>query len=435
MARIFIALLLLIPLTAVGLWLQARPGQVLIDWLGYHITLSHMAAFMLLIGLLVLTITLSVLLHGLWQWPKHLSTARRLSRYERGMALLTRGISAYAAGDNNAARSALLKASKALPQSALPHLLAAQANSVQHADFDKATPHLKALTEHTATAYIGYKRLLENAKRKGESKEYTVLLQKARKAFPYDNWLAERYLVHCVASEQYEMALNYLRGFHLRHAFSRARRKALIAAIEFIGNPQNADTDSRFYLPYLQSPNTALPAANFLAQHAQPDEMPSIIPALWRCYKQHPQKPLRDALVLLYLKLNDAAQKRFKKRAAKMARKSPDAALLMACMAFEKSQFREAIEYAEKAYAATSLKQAASLLIDSYKALDEHERVEYWYEQALSAQDYHGWSCHICDTKHDQWQLVCTHCEAMDSVFWQETSAQELQPQAVKISA
>lgn len=422
MARIVLGLLLLIPLTSAGLWLNEHPGDISASWLGYRIALSTTAAFVLLSALIIVVMVVSVLLHGIFQWPYIHRLHNRLSRHEHGLEYITRGLSAFAMGDNAKARKELIRASRALPHTPLPHLLAAQAN-LQSRDLEKARPHLVALLDHKATAYIGYKRLLEQAKLSGDAREYRELLEKARAKFPYDPWLAERFIAHCIAEQRYTEALAYLEGFHIRHALPRGRRIELARSIRFTQVVALGSEHAGDYAPYLRYDNTASAAAGYVARHSSEDEAPGHMAALWAAYKKHPQKPLRDAMLIVYHLLNDKGRSRFNKRVTSFAKRSDDAAIFAAQLALQAEHHHVASMQALHAFELRATKEAASIAAACYQKLDQPSQAEVWYQNALEAPRADAWQCTVCGHQHRTWQITCASCESLDAVRWQDVQS------------
>ncbi len=422
MARILLGLILLIPLTSMGLWLSAHPGDVSASWLGYRISLSTTAAFVALTGFAVIVMVASVLLHGMFQWPYIHRLHNRLSRHEHGLEYITRGLSAFAMGDNAKARKELIRASRALPHTPLPHLLAAQAN-LQSRDLEKAKPHLFALLDHKATAYIGYKRLLEQSKLAGDVKEYRDLLDKARAQFPYDHWLAERFIAHAIAEQRYTQALSYVEGFHMRHALPRARRAELARSIRLSQTISLGSEHAGDYVAYLSHENTASAAAPYVARHSNEDDAPRHMRALLAAYKRHPQKPLRDAMLLVYTLLSDNARSRFSKRMNRMAKRHDDAAIFAAQLALQGELYHAASTQALHAFELRPTKEAASLAALCYQKLDQPSQSETWYQNALEAPRSDAWQCTVCGQQHRAWQFACNACESLDAIRFQDVQS------------
>lgn len=422
MARIVLGLLLLIPLTSVGLWLNTNPGDIEASWLGYRIGLSTTAAFVLLAGIIVVVMVLSVLLHGMFQWPYVHRLHSRLSRHEHGLEHITRGLSALAIGDSAKARKELVRAARALPHTPLPHLLAAQAN-LQSRDLEKAKPHLVALLDHKATAYIGFKRLLEQAKLAGNSKEYRELLDKARAKFPYDDWLAERFIANCLAEQRYAEALAYLEGFHLRHAFARGRRQHLSHAIRFAQVTSLGSEHASDYVPYLRDASTVAPAAALVARHSTDEDALRHIRALWNAYKAYPQKPVREAVLMMMGMVDSRTQHTYDSRMARFAKRNDDAALLAAQRAVQIDHYEGASILALRAFELRPTKEAASLAAMCYQKLAQPSQAEVWYQHAMEAPRAESWQCTACGHVHQHWQITCNACDAVGSIHWQDVQS------------
>lgn len=422
MPRLIVAILLIIPFAAVGLWLNARPGVILIDWLGMHIRLSHMALFVLFSFALIITITLSVLIHGLMQWPKQARLSRQLTRHTKAMEALTQGLSAYAIGDYSKAKSAIVSATRALPHSALPHLLAAQAN-MQSSTPQKALPHLRALTMHKTTAYIGYRRLIEQAKTTGNTKEYTRLLADARKQFPTDRWLAERFIVQQLQQNNFDAAIGYISGRHWRHAFSKTMRQQLAKAIVLYQLQQQDDASIQEFLPYLSQPATCFAAAEMMLAHIDAENAPLLYRPILRQYRNQPAKPLRKLLLALYPLLDMKTQKRLIKFAQKLAKTQADAGLLLAQLWLNQGNITASASAAETAFNQLASKEAALMVAQSYQEMDAHQQAQHWYQQAVNApQTTAIWQCGQCGHQANNWQIFCPACEAVLSVNWQENA-------------
>ncbi len=379
MARIVLCLLLLIPLTKVGLWLHTHPGTLEIHWLDTRIELSAFAVWVLLCALIAVVMVLSVLGVSLMRFPASYRLQHRLSRYENGMDHITRSLSSYAMGDSARALKELKKAARALPSSPLPHLLAAQSGE-KLADDARATPHLKALLSHPTTAYIGYRRLLEQARKHPDRAEYEDTLMKARESFPLDSWLAERYVAHMLHTRQYEAAARYLGGFRLRHALEKSRRKQLARVTALAKLAAAHSTESGDYLPFTSLAGGQDMAADMVQHCASADQSGTLLKSLLGSLKSTPSLGLAQAVLQLNARADDAAREGTLRSLSRIKRPAD--------------------------------------IITRLKAL---------LEQSTPALLALSWKCDVCGHTHAHWQAYCSHCDALASISRHET----LNPRAI----
>ncbi len=89
-------LLILLGLVVGAQWLMAHPGEVVITWLGYDITL-HIV--MVVAALLALTFVVTFFSITFWQvltWPKRRRARKKHRTLETGLKQLTLGVTALA---------------------------------------------------------------------------------------------------------------------------------------------------------------------------------------------------------------------------------------------------------------------------------------------------------------------------------------------------
>lgn len=373
MPRLILALFLLIPICAVGLWFSAYEGSIRITWMHYRIDLSTSAAAIMLALLMLSVMLLSVFIGALMRWPSHYRLNNKLSRYEHGMEYITRGLSAYAMGDNTRALKELKKASRVLTHSPLPHLLAAQTGANLHDDA-RAKPHLMALLEHPATAYIGFKRLLEQAKNSNCTEHYHDLLQKAQGEFPYDGWLAERYIAHCLTQLRFDDAKAYLTRFSWRHSLPKNRRRTLLRLVALSQLRALHSTHAEDYTPYLADSACAEVAAASTALYATEEQIEPMLLCLLRSMRKSPSYGVASAVCVL------------------MARATPETMLVI------KKSVRTWHKHPHP---------DVQLLVSAIASNDPTHK-------AIAPPI---WQCNVCLHVHTQWHPVCSTCDAVASIY------------------
>ena len=126
MVRMIFWFAVLAGLAATIAWLADRPGEIVIDWLGYHIETSLAVALLGLVLVLAVLRLMWSLLRRLLHVPGAITDYVRNRRKRRGQDALSRGIVAVAAGDRDMARRHADVAARLLPGDPLARLLEAQ---------------------------------------------------------------------------------------------------------------------------------------------------------------------------------------------------------------------------------------------------------------------------------------------------------------------
>ena len=112
--RLLTLLLMSAPVIVATLWFSGNPGQVVLEWMGWHIETS-IPVFLLF--LLVVFSLLFLVEHGLVSvasLPRKWRQSRQAKESERGLTILEQALDAAAAGDGMLARTLLNDAAKSL---------------------------------------------------------------------------------------------------------------------------------------------------------------------------------------------------------------------------------------------------------------------------------------------------------------------------------
>jgi HemY protein len=173
-----------------GLWLYRHPGQLQIDWQGQ--TLKTTVGFAGLV-LVIFTFIFAVLYH-LWRkllaWPRLWSKQRHVKGLELGYRALNKGLLAIAAGDATQANKQAKKALQFLPDTALTHLLAAQAAQLAMDDV-AADTHFAKLVQNPDGQLFGLRGQLQRALARDDRTESLRLARAAYQQQPTQPWIID----------------------------------------------------------------------------------------------------------------------------------------------------------------------------------------------------------------------------------------------------
>ena len=193
MARLLRLFIILATIALLAAWLADNPGQLQLDWRGYRIESS----FLVLLGVVL---ALYALLRGpLWLYGWWRGARGQLSRQSGGIAALTRGMTAIAAGNAPEARRHAARAGKLLDGKPLALLMQAQAAELG-GDEAAARGYFQAMLAAPETEFLGLRGLLSQALRQGDTEYAGRLTERAMRLQPKSPWLIQKkFEIECAA--------------------------------------------------------------------------------------------------------------------------------------------------------------------------------------------------------------------------------------------
>ena len=423
MARFFLFLVLLVPLTILGDWLLGNPGSIRIDWLGYEIDM-HTALAVLLFALICIAAVLLSL--GLWQlatWPDRRRSRRRYRTLSKGLQHITHGMTALALGDESSAEAALKKARATLPGEPLPQLLTAQLLQRQGKQ-DEARGHFRALLAHASTAVLATHRLIEQHLTRREWAEAAAQAEEARRDAPRDRWLVLTLIDLYARLGESAQIKALTEGWHWQSPLSRDERHRY-AAIGYL-LATNSDTTPRTKLNSLRHAYgyaseflpAALAYADALSETGDDKRARKVLRKAWEAAPA-------VALIAPIMKAMGNATPRQQQRLLKLFLKGDSAAhhMLAAQQALEAGEYDRVKSEAEAALVFEESKQACVLMAEAEKHLRGAEAGNVWLARAMDAPRPASWICHRCGTAHAAWQTHCNGCEAFDTLSYERPEA------------
>ncbi len=424
MSRIIALILLLIPAIYGASWMVENPGIVRFEWFGYRIEApAALLAFMLICVILALW-ALSSLISTVAMAPFRTKRHYKYVRQQRGIEAMNHAMIALATHDVKAAKSALAKADKYLPENPATLLMHAQL-SHKNQDNSQTKQYLEALSHHESAAFLGQCGLARSLVRE---KKYAEALHHAREAFsqkPNNSWVAQSFLEIALRNHAWIEATEGVRiavraraiskdeGRHLEAMMHTYRSAEAIKSTHFMAAEeylQQALKSEKHFLP------AAIAYARLLSDQNERRKFVKLIHAQWR-YKPHP------TLTELYLDmLQDASPKKKEKAIEKLTSYSSEhgeSDIATAMVAIENAQW----EKARNALKIALTKEKTARIYQMLAAVEKGEHgdnkaAEKWLTKAAGAMSDKQWLCSQCGTSHEQWQMVCDHCDSFDSIVW-----------------
>jgi HemY protein len=197
MIRLVIFLVVTAGLAFAAAWLAVRPGEVAINWLGYHADTS----FAVLVGVVLAIACAAVIAWSLIVYlvtaPAKLAQRSAQRRVARGYHAITRGLIAIGAGDARAAAKHANEAARHAADQPLTLLLQAQTAQLSGAR-SGADAAFRAMADRAETKLLGLRGLYVEAQRRNDVAAARGFAEEAAKAAPSLTWAGQAtFDFHC----------------------------------------------------------------------------------------------------------------------------------------------------------------------------------------------------------------------------------------------
>lgn len=417
MLQIFFTLLFLGGLLVGGQWLMAHPGEVVITWFGYDITLHIAVVAALLLMLMLVVIMLSV---GFWQmftWGSRRRARKKYRTLESGLKQLTLGVTALAMGDESEAQAALKKASALLPADPLPQLLTAQLLQRQGKHED-AQVQFKQLMQHEVTAALATRKLIEQHVTSRSWGEATRLTEEARLEAPKDRWLVLTLIDLYAREGKCNDILKLTEGWGWQSPLTREERNRYAALAHYLASIKQPDArrkeqSLRHAVGYAPD---FLPAIIDFADVLMADNATSRARKwLLTAWEKAPSELLIEPILATIADESPRAQQRLLKPFVKSGA-TVYHHLLAGEQAYDAGDLDRARTALEAALLLAENKHALSLMAEIEKKENGTDAASVWLKRAAIASAGEEWVCDNCGMVHPKWFAHCTSCQHFDSL-------------------
>lgn len=417
-----IAFLVLLALLVAGLaWLADRPGEMVINWLGYEMqptVFQAVVALGIYTGLVLLAWTL---FQQLATTPASLSRFFRRRRERQGLEALSAGMIAIGAGDRALAARYTLQARRSLPNEPLTDLLRAQ-TALLSGDRGTARRIYEAMLQSPDTELLGLRGLFLEAEREGETVAARQFAERAVKRNPKLAWATDALFGLQCKQGDWDGALQTLalqvRGEHVDKKTADRRRAVLLTAIAKDAEDTDMDRAQAMASEALALAPDLVPAAviagRIFASRGKTKQAATVIEKTW---KRSPHPEL--AHVYAYARPGDSTKDRLQrvKELANTTPNNPEAPIAVATAAID------AHEWAEARRALTPLledgpSERVCVLMARIEGGERGDtgRVREWLARAITAPRDPAWMAdgHV----FDEWAAVSPVTGRFDAFEW-----------------
>jgi HemY protein len=407
-----------------AVWVADRPGDVAINWLGYHletpigVVVAALAAALLVFAVLVIAGWSAY--RRLFSLPDFFAVLIRRRRVARGYAAITRGLIAVGAGDPYAARRFAREAHRFVSDEPLALLLGAQSAQLA-GNRAVAEQMFQLMAAREDTRLIGLHGLFVEAQRRDDSAAARLHAEEAARNAPSLAWASGAVLEYRCASGDWTGALEALER-NLQHdlvarpAYRRQRAVLLTArALSLIDTDR--DSARSMILEAVKLAPDLVPAVSLagrlLAEAGEQRRAARLIERAWRA-NPHPDL----AEVYAHLRPGDSARDRLARvqALARLAEGHLESAYAVA---------RSAIDAREFTVARTNLApflgtptQRVAMLMAEIEDLEHGDvgRAREWIAKALNAERDPAWTAD--GVVSDKWLPISPVTGRLDAFQW-----------------
>ena len=410
-------------------WLSRQDGTSSMTWLGYQIEIETSYLVVILAGLVIAAILIDRFLRALVAWPRLFSRGWQARRRQKGEKALSLGFVALAAGDIKAASREARRAEKLLETTILTDLLIAQSAHAK-GDIRAASQYFKKLAGEKDTAYFGQLGLMRLYQEDSGGQISNAALTAAQKAFALDPTSAEAaqmILKQALQDKQWRKAIDCLKVY-MNHSGGQSQieiEKAKNLYAQLVTHRATAEAEIEAKQGRALCEEALREAADFIPAYAQLvvfyQQKNDKRAAMRTADKAFTISPQKDSLLLVAQTRQDNDGQlisHLSKLAGRSAR-ADDAYLAIAEFAIEVGIWASASQsLGQMSQGAIKTNHLYLVKAQIAKAQEDDKAHEEALRLAAMAPRAGQWRCSACHHHLDEYQFICSSCEAPAQINW-----------------
>ncbi len=420
MIRFIIFLLATAGIAFGAAWLADRPGEVAINWLGYHADTSVAVLVGAVAALMCAVLIAWTVFVYLWTAPGKLSRRSAQRRAARAHHAVSRGLVAIGAGDVRAALKHARDAERHAADQPLTLLLQAQAAQLT-GTADGADVAFRAMADRPDTKLLGLHGLFIEAQRRNDPVAARGYAEEAAKAAPSLAWAGQATFDFYCADGDWAGALQALErnnkaGLVDKDTYRRQRAVLLTAqamSLEHTDRPAAAGLAQEAVRLCPSLTPAAAFAGRLLAESGERRRAGRILEAAWR---EAPHPDIADA----YGDLVPGASARERlariRTLARLAENHLESRIAVARAALDAREFAEARESLKPLIASPTRRVAALMAYLEEAETGDIGRAREWMARAVHAALDPVWTADGLIAEH--WMPVSPATGRLDAFRW-----------------
>lgn len=411
----------------IGILLTSYPGEAKFEWLGYSVTLPMGLFIACSLVIFILLTSFVNIWRWLWNLPQNYFKNLQKKRAQRASSLLVDGLSAIAAGQNQEAKEIVGVACELLPENPLIQFIAAQA-SYMTGDEEAATRQYMLLLKDRRTSFLGLRGLIMQAKDHEDHRLAQEYINKAILIRPDSPWIQDEYLLNTVHLAKKglfpKVEKNKLTKYLPKPRW--ARYQAMMHWLKLQDPALSGSEKEKLHVKVFElAPDWTANVHQLVEYYIRHQAFSKAQKILLEAFKHHPHRVLGFLWDAVFFEMEPVDRYRTLEKLVANQEDHPESHISLACSAIKAELWGQAKEHLDKllshGYTRTGCNLMAELMEKQYPAQFDLAR-EWWHRASQISADYE-WQCNTCHSHFSDWQLVCSSCQAIDQIHWQQTSS------------
>ncbi len=419
-------------IVAAAFWVAQRPGEVELNWLGYHVTAQiGIVLLFLFIGILFILAVHRILL-GLAGLPKAWRKRQAVKRHEKGYRALTQGLTAVAAGDAKQASDKAAQTRSAWPDDkGLSLLLEAQAARLRGEE-EAARETFDRMLGNKDTAFLGLRGLLVNALERGDNSRSLELARKAKGMHPRQPWINQMvYDLELEAKDWPQAERTLTKAVKLGAVEHKQAQRDRIAMLAAQADEKQASGDISEAIKLLRKAHKIdagfVPVAERLAtlylDKNNKRSAKNVVEAAWKKNPHPDLVPLWDRMVPAGRRRDVSARMHWFEKLVALKPDSVEGQLAAAEVAMDDALWGQARQYLDMAEQIAPSARLYRLYAQLSEKQGESEAARRWLEKAAEAPAEKVWTCRETGRIYESWSPVAAPHGSFNTIVWDYPSA------------
>lgn len=410
-----------------AVWIADRPGEVMVQWIGWRLDTTVPVLLLLLVISGGVSLAAVMIAQRLGRLPATLLMFRSRRAQKKGMQILAEAVSAVQAESLPLALKKARQAEKALKDPAPARLLVAQL-LLDQGDDEAARALLLALKEDKATALGALRGLVRLAEKERNASDLMTYAARALDFAPTLGWAVRALVDAQVRCDLLDAAQKTLEDGRKKKALDEADYSRLSAAI-YCARSEQASTKGQIYeatrlaRKAVLADDAYLPSVlhyvRSLVDEGHPEKAATVIEGAW---KGAPHPLLAQAYLDLWPTASVIERAKYAEQLANYNQNHVESRIFAATHALEANLWGSVRSRLKPLADASAADPRVGMLMAQVEEADGNAAASVqWLRQAarsglLVKKDSTGWFCRSCGHLAHRWGIRCTQCDAVGAL-------------------
>lgn len=415
-----------------GFFIFNNPGSASFEWMGYSVKVPIGLFIASLFLVLVLASVFLNVLKFFCSLPQTYLSVLKKKKTQKSKSLLIDGLSAIAAGQNQEAKEIMKLTSEVIPtDDDLTQFVAAQA-SYMIGDEENATRMYLNLLKNKRTSFLGLRGLLMQAKERNDYNLTQEYINKSIAIRPDSPWLQSEYLINSIRLAQKgifsENEKNKLLKYIPKDLWHK--HKAMIYWLKLQSNLpiSYSDREDLHLKIFSFAPEWILNVKKLAELYIKMSSFSKAQKIIMDSFKKTPHRILGELWDIVFSDLQPMDRYRTMEKLVSGNEMHAESQYSLAQSAIKAQLWGQAEKHLDQflsyGVTKTGCLLMAELMEKKYPTQPELSRE--WLQRAAQINSDYNWQCNNCSSTYGDWHLICSNCNEIDKIFWQQNFQSKL---------